>query len=215
MAGPPSGGPKAGRVIDGVQPVVVAMTAHADLDQAVNAAGNPRQLVKGGVEEQPDQVLHRPIRLVGRCFLPQPSDDGVLGIDLHGLCHHDACHVCRPSVSRGGEHARRVGHAPADRDLPHVVAQNLLNELGERLKLRLDLLEVLLPVLVLIVQALVGCGLQLRASHLLERLQKPPGRLLLRLGGAARRQARNALHQELAFMAGPPEACLIARKRWM
>ena len=58
------------------QPLVIVINAEAELDHSVDAAGKLGRLVQveaGGeersVEEQPDQVLHRFVRLVGSSLL--------------------------------------------------------------------------------------------------------------------------------------------------
>mmetsp|Transcript_76115 Transcript_76115/g.214372 ORF Transcript_76115/g.214372 Transcript_76115/m.214372 type:complete len:252 (-) Transcript_76115:360-1115(-) len=172
--------------------LVVVVDAEAELDHAVDAARELRGLVQveargqqRGVEEQPDQVLDRLVRLVRGRLLLEFGHDGVLGVHLHGLLGdhvrghravaqglglHDALHVRGPAVLGGGEHARRVGHAGADNDLFHLVAQNLFHELGERLELGLEFLQLFLFVLVLDVQALLGGRLELLAVELLELL---------------------------------------------
>mmetsp|Transcript_98056 Transcript_98056/g.253588 ORF Transcript_98056/g.253588 Transcript_98056/m.253588 type:complete len:206 (-) Transcript_98056:1795-2412(-) len=115
------------QVIVITEALVVIVDAQAQLDHAVDAAGKLRRLVKveaggeqGGVEQQPDQVLHRLVRLVRRCLLLQLRHDGVLRVHLHrllghhvrghgvvphGLRLHDALHVRGPAVLRGRQHA--------------------------------------------------------------------------------------------------------------
>merc|ERR1712066_607771 len=99
----------------------------------------------------------------------------MLGVDLHGLLgdhvrshgvvpkglrFHDALHVGRPTILRGGENARGVGHAPTDDDLLNLVSEHLLHQLGQRLELRLELLKLFLLILILDVEAFLGGGLQ-------------------------------------------------------
>merc|ERR1712039_1020691 len=86
------------------------------------------------------------------------------------LSFHDALHVGRPSVLRSGKNAGGVSHASADNYLLDLVTEHLFHQLGERLKLCLQLLQFLLLVLVFDVQAFFGRGLQFLAVKLLELL---------------------------------------------
>merc|ERR1712028_223455 len=107
------------QVIDVIIIVVVAIVvdAEAELDETVNAVGEGHGLVEGearseegGVVEEPDEVL---VGLVSLGLLAQGGDDGVGGVDLHGLlgAHvgalagvaeglglHDTLHVGGPAV---------------------------------------------------------------------------------------------------------------------
>mmetsp|Transcript_77935 Transcript_77935/g.170723 ORF Transcript_77935/g.170723 Transcript_77935/m.170723 type:complete len:651 (-) Transcript_77935:325-2277(-) len=180
------------QVIVVAKALIVVVDAQAQLDHAVDAASELSGLVQveargqqRRVEEQPDQVLDSLVGLVGGSLLLQLGHDGVLGVDLHGLlgdhvashgvvAHglglHDALHVGRPAVLAGGEDARRVGHSGAHQDLLDLVTQDFLHQLGQRLELSLELLQLLLFVLVLQVETLLGGGLQLLAVELLELL---------------------------------------------
>merc|ERR1711959_46533 len=73
---------KRGQVV--VTRVVVIVDAQAELDHAVDAAGKLRRLVQvepgrqeRRVEQQPDQVLHRLVRLVRRGLLLELGHDRV------------------------------------------------------------------------------------------------------------------------------------------
>merc|ERR1719174_680880 len=172
--------------------LVIIIDAQAKLDHTVNASSKLCGLIEvetrgqeGCIEKEPDQILDGLVRLVSCSFLPQLCHDGVLWINLHSLlgdhvrghgvvtqslCLHDTLHVGGPSVLGCGKDTRRVSHARADDDLFHLVTQHLLHELGERLKLSLELLKLLLLIFVLDIKALLGDTLELLAIKLLELL---------------------------------------------
>ena len=71
---------------------LVVINGEAELDHAVNAGSEGGRLVKGeagcqkgSVEQQPDQVSDRFVTPVLIGLLLELNDDGVLGVDLHGL----------------------------------------------------------------------------------------------------------------------------------
>ena len=68
----------------------------------------------------------------------------------------------------GRQHARRVRQPGTDNNLLGLVTEDFLHQLGQRLELCLELLQLLIPVID--VEALLGCGLQPLAVKLLELL---------------------------------------------
>merc|ERR1712086_282479 len=174
------------------QALIIIIDAEAKLDHAVDAAGKLRWFVQvetrskqRGIEEEPDQVLHSLVGLVGGGLLLQLSHDRMFGVYLHsflgdhvgghgvvthGLCLHDALHVGRPTIFGGGEDAWRVSHARAHEDLFHLVAEHFLHEFRKGLELGLQLLHLLLFILVVDVQTLLRHGLELFPIELLKLL---------------------------------------------
>ena len=73
----------------------------------------------------------------------------------------------------GRQHARRVRQPGTDNNLLSLVTEDFLHRLGQRLELGLELLQLL--ILVIDVEALLGCGLQLLAVELLELLDSVLG----------------------------------------
>merc|ERR1712139_669878 len=70
-------------------------------------------------------------------------------------------------------YARQTATPPslrADKHLLYLVSQDLLHELGQRLELRLELLELFLVVLVVDIETLFRGGLQLLALELFQLL---------------------------------------------
>ena len=97
------------------------------------------------------------------CLNVPPSFHGLLRnhvtghrIIPKGLRFHDALHVGRPTILGGGQNARRVCHAGADKDLLHLVTKDFLHELCEWLKLGLLLLDLLFLILVINVETLLS-----------------------------------------------------------
>merc|ERR1719375_606279 len=172
--------------------LIIVVNAETKLDHAVNASSKLGRLVEvetrcqeGSVEEEPDEILDSLVRLVCSCLFAELTHDGVLWVHLHsllgyhvrshgvvteGLGLHDAFHVGRPTVLRGGEYTWRVGHAIADNHLLDLVTKDLLHELGEGLKLGLELLKLLLLILILNIEALLCDTLELLAIEFLELL---------------------------------------------
>merc|ERR1711977_617794 len=75
-----------------VEVVLVVVDRETELDEAVDARREGRRLVEREarrqerrVVEQPDEVLDRLVRLVGLGLVVERLDDGVQGVDLHGL----------------------------------------------------------------------------------------------------------------------------------
>merc|ERR1719198_2573125 len=150
--------------------LVVVVDAQAEFDHAVDAPRELRGLVQveargqqRSVEQKPDQILDGLVGLVCCGLLLQLRHDRVLRVHLHSLLRHhvrghrvipqrlglhDALHVRRPTVLRCGEHAWRVDDSRAYHHLFYLVSQDLLHEFGQRLELRLELLELLLVVFV-------------------------------------------------------------------
>merc|ERR1712017_71976 len=173
--------------------LIVLVDAKAELDHAVDAAGEGGWLVQGeaggeegGVEQQPDEVLHRLVVLVLISTGAQCVDDRVHWVDLHGLLGshvarhgavleglslHDALHVSGPAVLAGHQAAWGGRQAIGDHDLLGLVSQHLLHELAQVLASSLLLLELLLLLLGLLeVETLLGDSLELLAVVLLELL---------------------------------------------
>merc|ERR1719271_621726 len=172
---------------------IILIDAETELDHAVDAASEGGGLVEGeaggeegGVEEEPDKVLDGLIVLVLLSTATQSVDDGVRGVDFHGLlgrhvarhgavleslCFHDALHIRGPAVLASHEAAWGGGQTVCDHNLLCLVAEHLLNELAEVLARGLLLLELLLLILGLLeVEALLGDSHQLLAIVLLELL---------------------------------------------
>ena len=125
--------------------LVIVVDAEAELDHAVDAAGELGGLVQvkaggeeRGVEQQPDEILDGLVGLVSGRLLLQLRHDGVLGVHLHGLLgdhvgshgvvaeglrFHNSLHVRRPAILGGGQHARGVSHSRANDDFLHLVSQ--------------------------------------------------------------------------------------------
>ena len=141
---------------------------------------------EGGVVEEPDEVLDGLVTGIGIGLLAKSSDDGVGGVDLHGLLRghvsrlggvaeglglHDTLHVGGPAELTGDEDAGGVGKTVGNDDLLDLVVENLLHELAEALGGGLGLLELLLLVLLFLeLESLLGGGDELLALELLELL---------------------------------------------
>merc|ERR1719271_1704137 len=172
---------------------IILIDAETELDHAVDAAGEGGRLVEGeaggeegGVEEEPDEVLDGLIVLVLLSTATQSVDDGVRGVDFHGLLGrhvaghgavleglrlHDTLHFRGPAVLTGDQAAWGGSQTVGDHNLLRLVAEHLLNELAEVLACGLLLLEVLLLILGLLeVEALLGDSHELLAVVLLELL---------------------------------------------
>merc|ERR1712017_39494 len=173
--------------------LIVLVDAKAELDHAVDAAGEGGWLVQGeaggeegGVEQQPDEVLDSLVVLVLLGTGAESIHDRVHWVDLHGLLGshvarhgavleglslHDALHVSGPAVLAGHQAAWGGRQAIGDHDLLGLVSQHLLHELAQVLASSLLLLELLLLLLGLLeVETLLGDSLELLAVVLLELL---------------------------------------------
>mmetsp|Transcript_7064 Transcript_7064/g.6414 ORF Transcript_7064/g.6414 Transcript_7064/m.6414 type:complete len:310 (-) Transcript_7064:365-1294(-) len=142
---------------------------------------------KRSIKEQPDEILYSLVRLISSSLLLQLDHDSILGVDLHsllghhvashraipkGLSLHDTLHIGSPTVLGSGQHTGRLRHTLRNDDLLNLVTQNLLDELAERLKVGLLLLESLLLLvrLIEIEITLLSDGLQLVTVELTELL---------------------------------------------
>merc|ERR1719258_657209 len=173
--------------------LVVVLNREAELNHAVDAAREGRRLVEREargeerrLEEEVDEVLDRLVALVGGGLRLELLHDRVLRVDLHRLLGghvrrhrvvaqrlraHDALHVGGPAVLARDEDARRLGDALRHDNLLNLVAEDLLHQLGERLKVGAELLPRLLLLLGLLeLEALLGHGDKLLAIVLLELL---------------------------------------------
>merc|ERR1711865_1160158 len=70
----------------------------------------------------------------------------------------------------GCQHARRVCQPGADNNLLGLVTEDFLHQLGQWLEFGLELLQLFLLVIIVDVEALFGCGLQLLSVEFLELL---------------------------------------------
>merc|ERR1719382_1821130 len=171
--------------------LVVVLNRETELDHAVDAPGEGGGLVerearreRRRLEEQVHQVLDRLVALVGRRLGLELLHDRVARVDLHGLLRrhvrrhravaqrlgaHDALHVGRPAVLAGDEAARRLGDALRVDNLLHLVAEDLLHQLAQRLEVGGELLPRLLLLLSLLkLEPLLGHRDELLAVILLE-----------------------------------------------
>mmetsp|Transcript_26698 Transcript_26698/g.74554 ORF Transcript_26698/g.74554 Transcript_26698/m.74554 type:complete len:584 (+) Transcript_26698:103-1854(+) len=180
------------QVVVVAEALIIVIDAQAELDHAVDAPSKLCWLVEveargeqGGIEKEPDEVLHCFIGPVCTRLLLQLGHDGMFGVHLHGLFRdhvrrhgvvaerlrlHDALHVRAPAILGGRKHTRGVGQTRAYDDLFHLIPEHLLHELGERLELGLQFLEFLFLVLVVDVQSLFRHRLEFLAVELLELL---------------------------------------------
>merc|ERR1719362_902129 len=149
--------------------VVILKDGESELDELVDAAreldgflerearGQQRRL-----EQQPHQVLDRLVRWVRRESLFEGADNGMAGINLHGLlAHHitlhrvipqglrlhDPLHIGTPPVLSRHQRARALHHPVTHNHLLHFVAQNLLHLLAQSFKTRLVIFLLLLLIL--------------------------------------------------------------------
>ena len=173
--------------------VIVVVDGKTKLDEAVDTRGEGGGLIEGeagseegGVVQEPDEVLDGLVAGVGICLLAKGGDDGVGGVDLHGLLGghvgrlggvaeglglHDTLHVGGPAELTGNEDAGGVGKAVGNDDLLDLVVEDLLHELAEALGGGLGLLELLLLVLLFLdLESLLGGREELLALELLELL---------------------------------------------
>merc|ERR1712054_41903 len=173
--------------------VAVLLDGEAELNHAVDAAREGRRLVEREargeqrrLEEEVDEVLDRLVALVGGGLRLELLHDRVLRVDLHrllrghvgrhrvvaeGLGAHDALHVGGPAVLARNQDARRFRNALGHHHLLDLVAEDLLHQLGERLKVGAQLLPRLLVLLRLVeLEALLGHRDELLAVVLLELL---------------------------------------------
>mmetsp|Transcript_36274 Transcript_36274/g.82669 ORF Transcript_36274/g.82669 Transcript_36274/m.82669 type:complete len:537 (-) Transcript_36274:669-2279(-) len=173
--------------------IIALVNAEAELDHAVEASSELVGVIEseaggeeGGLEQEPDEVLDGLVALGLVGLDDELADDGVVGVDLHGLLGdhvhlggrvaeslgaHDALHVGGPAELAGDEHAGGVDNAVGDDDLLDLVAEGLLDQLAEALGAGLDLLLALLLLLrVVELETLLGHGGQLLAVVLLELL---------------------------------------------
>ena len=110
---------------------------------------------EGGLVEEVDEILDGWVLGVLIQTLLQGLDDGVEGVDLHGLLGrhvtghggvaqslglHDALHVGGPAELAGDEDAGRADDARADDDLLDLLAEDVLEGLAEGLVGGLQLL---------------------------------------------------------------------------
>src|SRR3569833_1925852 len=177
-----------GSVLSGLGLLVDVQT---ERDQLVDALGEAGGLVVGVVcvvqrrlEEELDDGLDRLVALAVRLdLLLELLDDGALVRDLErllgrhvarhgrvaeGLGLHDALHVGRPAELAGAERARRADQLVRHHHLLHLVAENILEGLGQVLVLLLLFLASLLLLLRLLELEVLGDVHQLLALELLE-----------------------------------------------
>ena len=180
-----------GREVLHVVLIIVVVNGKTELDETVDTRGEGGRLIEGeaggeegGVVEEPDEVLDGLVTGIG--LLAEGGDDGVGGVDLHGLLGghvgrlggvaeglglHDTLHVGGPAELTGDEDAGGVGKTVGNDDLLDLVVEDLLHELAEALGGGLGLLELLLLVLLLLeLESLLGGGDELLALELLELL---------------------------------------------
>mmetsp|Transcript_32551 Transcript_32551/g.54504 ORF Transcript_32551/g.54504 Transcript_32551/m.54504 type:complete len:279 (-) Transcript_32551:1427-2263(-) len=173
--------------------VIVVIDRKSKLDQSVDTRSKGGRFVQGesrcqkrGVVQQPDQVLHGLIGLIGICFFAEGNDDRVCRVHFHGLlrhhvgglcsvteglCLHDTFHVSTPSVFSSDQDTRRVGETVGDNDLLHFITKDFLHELAKRLGLRLGFLIGSLFSLILVeVKTFLGGRQELLSFVLLELL---------------------------------------------
>ena len=173
--------------------IIVVVNGKTELDETVDTRGEGGRLIEGeaggeegGVVEEPDEVLDGLVTGIGIGLLAESGDDGVGGVDLHGLLGghvgrlggvaeglglHDTLHVGGPAELTGDEDAGGVGKTVGNDDLLDLVVEDLLHELAEALGGGLGLLELLLLVLLLLeLESLLGGGDELLALELLELL---------------------------------------------
>eukprot|EP01084_Bolivina_argentea_P299055 515473_1 len=172
---------------------VLLTDVEAKLDHAVDALGVGGGVLEleaggeqGGVEEQEDKVLDGLVGLVGVDLVLELLDDGVLGVDLHGLLGHhvrghggvaerlvlhDLLHVRGPAELGGDEDAGGGAEALGEHDLLDLLAEDLLHLLGELLVGGLLLLLLLLLLLGLVeLDALLGEADELEVLEVLDLL---------------------------------------------
>mmetsp|Transcript_29779 Transcript_29779/g.86813 ORF Transcript_29779/g.86813 Transcript_29779/m.86813 type:complete len:289 (+) Transcript_29779:108-974(+) len=173
--------------------LIVVVDRETKLNEAVDARGEGGGLIEGeaggeegSVVQEPDEVLDGLVAGVGIGLLTKGGDDGVGGVDLHGLLGghvgrlggvaeglglHDALHVGGPAELTGDEDAWGVGETVGNDDLLDLVVEDLLHELAEALGGGLGLLELLLLVLLFLeLESLLGGRDELFALKLLELL---------------------------------------------
>ena len=173
--------------------VIVVVDGKTKLDEAVDTRGEGGGLIEGeagseegGVVQEPDEVLDGLVTGVGIGLLAEGGDDGVGGVDLHGLLgghvgrlggvaeglgFHDTLHVGGPAELAGNKDAGGVGKTVGNDDLLDLVVEDLLHELAEALGGGLGLLELLLLVLLFLeLEPLLGDRDELLALELLELL---------------------------------------------
>merc|ERR1719362_1380601 len=136
--------------------VVILKDGESELDELVDAAGELDGFLEREargqqrrLKQQPDQVLDRLVRWVRRESLFEGADNGMAGINLHGLlAHHvtlhrvipqglrlhDPLHIGTPPVLSRHQRAGALHHTVTHNHLLHFVTQNLLHLLAQSLK---------------------------------------------------------------------------------
>eukprot|EP00657_Telonema_sp_P-1_P009156 TRINITY_DN332_c0_g1_i3.p2 TRINITY_DN332_c0_g1~~TRINITY_DN332_c0_g1_i3.p2 ORF type:complete len:587 (+),score=293.64 TRINITY_DN332_c0_g1_i3:233-1993(+) len=173
--------------------VVLGTELKAKLDHAVDALGVGSGVLEveaggeeGGVEEQVDEVLDGLVALVGVDALAQLLDDGVVGVDLHGLLGHhvgghagvaeglvahDLLHVGGPAELGGDENAGGGGQTLGQHNLLDLLGEDLLHLLAQLVVGGLVLLALLLLLLGLVeLDALLGQAHELEVLEVLHLL---------------------------------------------
>mmetsp|Transcript_3790 Transcript_3790/g.8089 ORF Transcript_3790/g.8089 Transcript_3790/m.8089 type:complete len:555 (-) Transcript_3790:561-2225(-) len=172
---------------------IVVINGQTKLHQTVDTRSEGGRFIKAesrgeetGIVKKPDEVLHGLVRLISIGLLAKSSDDGVGGIDLHGLLRahvgtlagvtkslrlHDTLHVGRPAVLAGHETARTVSKTVGYNHLLDLVIKNLLHELAQSFGLSLGFLEGGLLILIFFhLKSLLGGAEELLALKFLELL---------------------------------------------
>ena len=101
---------------------------------------------EGGLEEEADQLLDGLVVGISLELLVELDNDGVLGVDLHGLAGrhvglhggvteglslHDALHVGGPAELAGNQASGGVDDAVTNDDLLDLVTEDLLHLLAQ------------------------------------------------------------------------------------
>ena len=170
---------------------VILLDVQAKLDKLVDTLSEASRLVNGeardkerGLEQKLDDGLDGAVILtISLDFVLELLDDGRLGRDFksllgghvagHGgvtesLSLHDTLHVRRPTELAGTDGARREAKLVADNDLLDLVAEDVLQALGEALVLLLLLLAGLLLLIGLLELEVLGDVNKLLALKFLE-----------------------------------------------
>lgn len=179
----------AGRGLSGLG--VILLNVQAELDKLVDALSETGRLVNGeardekrGLEQKLDNGLDGAIVLtISLDLVLELLDDGRLGGDLESLLGghvaghggvteslglHDTLHVSRPTELAGTDGARGEAKLVADNDLLDLIAEDVLEALGEALVLLLLLLAGLLFLIGLLELEVLGDVNKLLALEFLE-----------------------------------------------
>ena len=173
--------------------VLVVLDVQSKLDHSVDSSRKGGRILvgesradQGSFKQEPNEVLNIPIAGITLDFFPQLLNDGVVGVDLHGLLGHhiaghvvvlkglglhDPLHIGRPAPLRGNQNTGRLSKSEAQLTFLNLLSENLLEVLAQGLVLGPLLLLLFLLILGLVeLESLLGTVPQFLSLELLQLL---------------------------------------------